>query len=123
MRIVPLAVSFCLLLGHTACAEPSVPPLAQDPRSKGAPLDMKTDSPEPWSDSGVAGLPFSRGHKFATLDSYLSYLEQYNGTIDMPWWREIEPGVYRYEVRMAGNEAPPEVATRAELEKRFGFTD
>ena len=123
MRIVPLAVSFCLLLAHTACAEPSVPPLAQDARLKGATLDMKHDSAEPWSDHGIAGLPFSRGHKFATLDAYLSYLEQYNGTVDMPWWREIEPGVYRHEIRMAGAEARPETATRAQLAERFGFSD
>ena len=68
----------------------------------------------------VAGLPFSNGRSFASLDAYLAYLEQYNGPIDMPWWREISPSVYRYEIRMADG-PEPEIATRAELEERYGF--
>lgn len=66
-----------------------------------------------------APLPWSRGQTFATLDAYLAYLEQYNGPIDLPWWREISPGVYEKVMRMP--EARPETATRAELERRWGF--
>ncbi|WP_338244575.1 hypothetical protein [Aurantiacibacter hainanensis] len=72
---------------------------------------------------GIANLPFSRGRTFATLDAYLAYLEQYNGPIDMPWWREISPGVYRQQLYIANLDVEPETATRAELEERFGFTD
>lgn len=68
----------------------------------------------------AVNLPYARGHHFESLDEYLAYLKQYNGPIDLPWWREISPGVYRHEVRMAGGSAP-ETATRAELEERFGF--
>ncbi len=69
---------------------------------------------------GVAGLPFSHGKTFRTLDEYLKHLERYAGPIDQPWWREIRPGVYEHVKRMPG--AAPEIATRAELMKRFGFS-
>ena len=63
--------------------------------------------------------PFSRGRSFASLDEYLAYLEQANGPIDLPWWREIRPGVFQKVIRMTG--ADPETATRDELIRRFGF--
>ena len=69
---------------------------------------------------GVANLPFSHGRSFRTLDEYLQHLERHAAPIDQPWWREIRPGVYQHVKRLPG--AAPEVATRAELMKRFGFT-
>lgn len=74
------------------------------------------------ADSGgaVAGLPFSHGKSFRTLDDYLQHLERNAAPIDQPWWREIRPGVYEHVKRMPG--APRETATREELMKRFGFT-
>ena len=66
-----------------------------------------------------ARLPWARGHSFATLDAYLAYLQQFNGPIDLPWWREVRPDVYEKMVRTP--EAQREVATRAELERRWGF--
>jgi hypothetical protein len=66
-----------------------------------------------------ARLPWARGRSFSTLDAYLAYLEQYNGPIDLPWWREIRPGVYEKMVRMP--EGSREVVTRAQLERRWGF--
>ncbi len=69
---------------------------------------------------GVAGLPFSHGKSFYTLDQYLEHLERYARPIDQPWWREIRPGVYEHVKRMP--EAQRETATRAELMKRFGFS-
>lgn len=66
-----------------------------------------------------AALPWARGRSFATLDAYLAYLEQFNAPIDLPWWREVKPGVYEKMVRMP--EAQREIATRAELERRWGF--
>ena len=70
--------------------------------------------------AGIPNLPFAMGKKFATLDEYLAYLECFAGPIDKPWWREIRPGVYEH-VTTATN-AKHEIATRAELEKRFGFS-
>lgn len=72
------------------------------------------------STEGVAGLPFSHGKSFRTLDEYLAHLERYAAPIDQPWWREIRPGVYEHVKRLRG--APRETATREELMKKFGFT-
>lgn len=69
---------------------------------------------------GVANLPFAMGKSFVTLDNYLDYLECFAQPIDKPWWKQVRPGVYEH-VTTATN-AKPEVATRAELMKRFGFT-
>ena len=77
-------------------------------------------SPAAPAGEGVAGLPFSHGKTFRTLDEYLAHLERYAAPIDQPWWREIRPGVYEHVKRMPG--APRETATRAELMARFGFT-
>jgi hypothetical protein len=68
---------------------------------------------------GVANLPYARGKTFSTLDEYLAHLEAL-GAVDLPWWREIRPGVYERVTSMPG--APREVATRAELMRRFGFS-
>lgn len=72
------------------------------------------------SAAGVAGLPFSHGKSFNTLDEYLIHLERFAAPIDQPWWREIRPGVYEHVKRMP--ESVPEVATRDELMRRFGFS-
>lgn len=71
------------------------------------------------SNEGVANLPFARGRTFRTLDEYLAHLEK-QGAIDLPWWREIRPGVYERVTSMRGAER--EIATREELMRRFGFT-
>lgn len=69
--------------------------------------------------SMVAGLPYARGKSFAGLDDYLRHLQS-NAAVDLPWWREIRPGVYEHVKTMRG--AAPEIATRAELMKKFGFS-
>lgn len=70
---------------------------------------------------GIANLPHARGHSFDSLDAYLAYLQQYNGPIDLPWWRVVSPGVYELQVSLMPG-AARERATRAELMARFGFT-
>lgn len=70
------------------------------------------------SGEAVANLPYARGKTFRTLDEYLAHLEA-QGALDLPWWREIRPGVYERVTSMP--EARREVATRAELMRRFGF--
>lgn len=71
------------------------------------------------NDGGVANLPFARGQVFRCLDDYLAHLER-QGAIDLPWWREVSPGVYEHMMRMTG--AQRETATREELMQRFGFS-
>jgi len=71
------------------------------------------------ADEPVANLPYARGRSFTTLDEYLAHLKSL-GAIDLPWWREIRPGVYERVTSIRG--APREVATREELMRRFGFS-
>lgn len=104
-----------LIAAQAACVNATPPAEDQQP--------VMSRSANSSDEQGVANLPFSRGQRFATLDAYLAYLEQYNGPIDMPWWREISPGVYQQQLYIANLDVEPETATRAELEERFGFTE
>ena len=69
---------------------------------------------------GVANLPYAMGRRFRTLDEYLAHLKCRAAPIDLPWWNEIRPGIYQHTTTKPG--APRQVATRAELMKRFGFS-
>lgn len=69
---------------------------------------------------GRSGLPYAFGHSFASLDEYLVHLKRYASPIDLPWWREIGPDRFEHVRRMTG--VKNEVASRAELMRRFGFT-
>jgi len=71
------------------------------------------------NEGGIANLPYARGRRFHSLDEYLAHLRQ-QGAIDLPWWRQVAPGVYERVTNMPGR--APERATRAELMRRFGFT-
>ena len=50
-----------------------------------------------------------------------SVVEKPLSFIDLTWWREVRPGIYRFETTKPG--APQQLATRAELMKRFGFAE
>jgi len=66
-------------------------------------------------------LPNSFGRTFATLDEYLAHLRRYAGPIDLPYYREIRPGVYEQVTTIVP--APPRrTYTRAQLMAMFGFT-
>lgn len=66
-------------------------------------------------------LPFAHGRTFATLDEYLAHLRDRAGPIDQPWYREVRPGVYE-RVTSRRRSGAPEMVTRAELMRRYGFT-
>jgi len=70
---------------------------------------------------GVKGLPSSFGRSFASLDEYLEHLRNHAGPIDLPWYREIRPGVYEYVTSMRPAPAA-KTYTRQELMREFGFT-
>ena len=76
--------------------------------------------PQPPGD-GVANLPWARGQVFHSLDEYLAHLER-QGAIDLPWWRQVSPGIYELVggPRVPGQ--PRERATREELMRRYGFS-
>ena len=116
---------FRVLLSAMLIACSPVRPLADDEvaaeqgaGAKENPVDDKSTAAT--TGDGVANLPFSHGRSFRTLDEYLAHLERHAAPIDQPWWREIRPGVYEHVKRMPG--ATREVATRAELMARFGFS-
>ena len=69
----------------------------------------------------VSGLPSSFGQSFATLDEYLEHLRKYAGPVDLPWYREVRPGVYE-EVTTITPAPPPKTYTREELMRKYGFT-
>ena len=63
--------------------------------------------------------------KFRNLDEYLLHLQNVQGPVDGPWYREIRPGVYKLQT---GNleldetvPGPKLIYTREELERKFGF--
>jgi hypothetical protein len=111
-----------LLIAACSPSEPlagNVAAAHQPARTKEKPVDANNSPAAATPGEAVAGLPFSHGKSFRTLDEYLAHLERYAAPIDQPWWREIRPGVYEHVKRMP--EAKPEIATRAELMARFGF--
>lgn len=67
----------------------------------------------------VSGLPFSQGRAFASLDDYLAFLHK-RGAYDVPWYREVRPGIYEL-VSRRGPGARPQIFTREELARKFGF--
>lgn len=115
-----------VLLGLIASASSPYRPLPGDPLVQrqaivGKDVRVAPPSKTPQScatEREVAGLPFARGRSFCSLDAYLAHLES-QGAIDLPWWRQVRPGLYEYVRRMPG--AARETATRAQLLERFGF--
>ena len=73
------------------------------------------------SANAVNGLPESYGRSFRSLEAYLIHLQCHAAPVDAAWWKEIRPGIYKH-MTTATNAPPDEVATRAELMKRFGFS-
>ena len=96
------------------------PDTNQAARPQVARVNLKANRQACDTAQGVAKLPYSHGHRFCTLDEYLTHLERYAAPIDQPWWRPIRPGVYEHVKRATG--AKREIATRAQLMKRFGFS-
>lgn len=108
VRITPL---FAALM----CAFPAGAAGHGDPRA-GSGIEKGQDTT-----GARRNLPFAHGRGFATLDAYLAHLRQYAGPVGQPWWRQIRPGVYQHVTTMAP-QGRPEIRTRAELMRQFGFT-
>ena len=79
---------------------------------------MSPHRPKALSEGSVFGLPYARGKGFRSLDEYLSHLRA-NSAIDLPWWREIKPGIYEYVSSATSGEK--RIATRSQLASCFGF--
>jgi hypothetical protein len=88
-------------------------------------VDAAHRAPATTAGSNVTNEQLPINRRFRNLDAYLAYLEKMQGPVDGPWYREIRPGVYELQTgnfRPLGSEAPERIFTRAELEKRFGFS-
>jgi hypothetical protein len=106
-----------LVASSAACAQPSapVPSAAVDTTQE---TSVASESPSQ-SQGTIADLPFSQGRSFASLDEYLAFLEM-RGPYDVPWYREVRPGLYEL-VSRRGPGAEPKIYTRDELARKFGF--
>lgn len=58
---------------------------------------------------------------FPTLDAYLAHLREHAAPIDLPWYSEVRPDVFKLETGNLRTGAEPRYFTREELERRFGF--
>jgi hypothetical protein len=103
-----------LLASSAACSQPASVETGRAAANQEQ-VDVQDSSPG----NPVSGLPFSQGHSFASLDEYLAFLRK-RGAYDVPWYREVRPGVYEL-VSRRGPGAQPQIFTREELEKKFGF--
>ena len=129
LAMIALGLSAC---SNQASENPGVVAPASSPSQTASPADVAVTAEAATADKAsvaetaanvdngdcVSRLPFSRGKTFCSLDEYLDHLEAL-GAVDLPWWREISPGVYEHVKRMP--EAEREIATREELMERFGF--
>lgn len=100
-----------------ACSGPSAgaaSPLKQDEES----ANMVNREP---GENTVRRLPFAHGRGFATLDDYLAHLRDRAGPVGQPWYRELRPGVYELVTSRVPAGAP-QIHTREELMRRFGFS-
>jgi hypothetical protein len=73
----------------------------------------------------VTNAQLSISQRFRNLDEYLAWLEKTQAPVDGPWYKQIRPGVYELQTgnfRPLGSEPEKRVFTRAELEKKFGFS-
>ena len=64
--------------------------------------------------------------RFETLDAYLAYLEQHEAPVDGAWYKQVGPDLYELQtgnLRILGDDGTEKrTFTRAELEKKFGFS-
>ncbi len=81
--------------------------------------DEAARPPKPAGAADPKSLPYAQGRQFATLDEYLAFRRS-RGAIDLPWYKEVSPGLY--ELQTTRKPAPaPRRFTRAELARTFGF--
>lgn len=74
------------------------------------------------AEKGRAGLPYAFGRRFQTLNAYLLHLQNHAAPVDLPWWRKVGPDRFERVTASRKPAAKQDVATRAELMQRYGFT-
>jgi hypothetical protein len=120
--IQPLAIAAlagaATLVG--ACGAPQTEQVSDNSFNQGT--GMKSGSADQ-----PAHAPINR--RFKSLDDYLAWLRRTQEPVDGSWYEEIRPGIYQLRngnlriLGPGGDETPPgQTFTRAELEKKFGFS-
>lgn len=64
--------------------------------------------------------------RFRSLDDYLAWLEQTQGPVDGPWYKQVRPGIYELQtgnLRLDDAGSEKQTFTREELARKFGFTE
>ena len=69
----------------------------------------------------VRQLPFAHGRTFATLDEYLAHLRDRAGPVGQPWYRKVGTDTYELVTTRAPR-GEPQIFTREQLMRRFGFS-
>ena len=77
--------------------------------------------------SAVSDTNLPINQRFRTLDDYLAFLQQTQGPVDGPWYKEVSPGMYQLQtgnlhMDVPGGADEKRLFTRQELEKKFGFS-
>jgi len=106
-----------MLTSSVACSQPPTAKFGGAADTAGEPKMAQHGS----EGRPVEGLPFSQGRSFSSLDSYLAFLKE-RGAYDVPWYREVRPGIYEL-VSRRGPGAEPRTFTREELARKFGFPE
>lgn len=114
-----IAISALLLCALASCTSKDAERVTAPTIETAAAAEAPSAAAQPQESEMIANLPYSRGKAFATLDDYLAHLEK-NGEIDLPYWKQIGPGLYEWVVRMPGAER--KTATREELMQLYGFS-
>lgn len=103
-----------------ACGAPQTEQVSDNSLNQGT--AMKSGSADQPADA-----PINR--RFKSLDDYLAWLRQTQEPVDGSWYEEIRPGIYQLRtgnlriLGPGGDETPPgQTFTRAELEKKLGFS-
>ena len=109
-------------LGATvgACGTPPIEQASGNSLNQGSAME---------SGSGETPAGDAINARFKSLDDYLAWLRQTQEPVDGSWYEEIRPGVYQLRtgnlrvLGPSGDETPQgQTFTRAELEKKFGFS-
>ena len=118
----PLAIAAVIgaVAAVGACGAPRTEQVSDNSLNQGT--AMNSDSAGPPADAPI-------NQRFRSLDDYLAWLRQTQEPVDGSWYEEIRPGIYQLRtgnlrvLGPSGDETPPgQTFTRAELEKKLGFS-
>ena len=90
-----------------------------------APSDTERKQASNRMENSVKDTSLPINQRFRNLDDYLAYLEQTQGPVDGPWYKEVSPGVFELQTGNLQLDVPgveKRRFTRQELEMKFGFS-